>query len=102
MSTEVGAALFRAVEDAGVTPDYGSLPDRYRDLADRLVEGYAADALFNGLDYDRGAEREQVETYAAGIEPPGPDDRLPAWRETHLDPETVRERSATAIGERRP
>jgi len=101
MSAEVGAALFRAVEDVGLSPDYGALPDRYRRAADRLIDGYAADARFNGLDYDSAGEREQVGTYAAGIEPPGRDDRLPAWRETDLEPATVRERSTAAVEDAR-
>jgi glucosyl-3-phosphoglycerate synthase len=97
MCTEVGAALFRALEDNGVVPDYEGLPERYRERAYRLVDQYAADALFNGLDFDRAAEREQVDTYVDGIRTPGPDERLPAWRDVDLDPGAVRERSAAAI-----
>ncbi|MFB6297043.1 MAG: glycosyl transferase family 2 [Salinirussus sp.] len=99
MCREVGAALFRAVEDAGVTLDYETLPDRYRERAHRLIEAYAADAGFNDLDYDRGSERSQVETYAGGIAPPGEDRRLPAWREAPIDPAELRERSAAAVAD---
>ncbi len=92
MAEEVAAALLRVVEEGGVDPDYGRLPARYRAAADRLVDGYAADAAFNGLAYDAGAERDQVETYAAAVAPPGdrPDDRLPRWADAPLDPEAVR------------
>ena len=98
MADQVGEALFRALADAGVDPDYETLPDRYHDAGEQLVAQYAADAAFNGLEYDREAEREQVAAYASGIRPPGPDTRLPAWAETSLTPAAVVEitREATA------
>jgi len=99
MCTEVGAALFQALADNGVEPEYERLRERYREHAYRLVDQYAADAGFNGLDYDPAAEREQVDTYVAGIREPGRDDRLPAWRSAPLDPGVVRDRSAAAIAE---
>jgi len=89
MSEGVGAALLRAVEAHGVAPDYATLPDRYREAGAGLVEQYAADAAFNGLDYDPAVEREQVDTYAGAIRPPGEDRRLPRWRDADLDPEDV-------------
>ncbi|MEF8906331.1 MAG: glycosyl transferase family 2 [Haloarculaceae archaeon] len=101
MCTEVGAALFRALADNGVEPDYGTLRERYREHAYRLVDQYAADAEFNGLDYDPAEEREQVDTYVAGVQAPAGDDRLPAWRDAPLDPATVREQSAAAVAEER-
>jgi len=89
MSREVGAAILRVVEGAGVDPDYERLPEAYREAAGRLVDQYAADAGFNGLDYDRAEEREQVDLYAEAVRPPDEDRRLPAWRETDLGPEEV-------------
>ncbi|WP_134670720.1 glycosyl transferase family 2 [Halorussus marinus] len=89
MSEGVGAALLRAVEAHGVAPDYETLPDRYREAGADLVEQYAADAGFNGLEYDPAVEREQVDTYAEAIRPPGADRRLPRWREADLAPEDV-------------
>jgi glucosyl-3-phosphoglycerate synthase len=89
MAEQVGAALLRTVEEAGVDPDYETLTERYIAAGERLVEQYAADAAFNGLAYDRAAEREQVEAYAAGIRRPGPDTRLPAWADVDLSPATV-------------
>ncbi|WP_276271447.1 glycosyl transferase family 2 [Haloarcula litorea] len=89
MAEQVGSALFRVVESGGVEPDYGTLPDACRAAGERLVEQYAADAAFNGLDYDPEREREQVDAYASGVRPPGPDTRLPAWAETDLDPLAV-------------
>ncbi|MFC7134134.1 MULTISPECIES: glycosyl transferase family 2 [Salinibaculum] len=99
MCREVGAALFQSLSDAGVSPDYGTLPDRYREHANRLVEQYATDAAFNGLEYDEAAEREQVDTYAAAVREPATDRRLPAWRETSLEAEAVRSLSAAAIAD---
>jgi glucosyl-3-phosphoglycerate synthase len=85
MSEEVGAALLRAVADGGVSPDYQALPEAYREAARRLVRQYAADAAFNGLEYDRANELEQVDRYADAVREPGPDRRLPAWEAAPLD-----------------
>jgi glucosyl-3-phosphoglycerate synthase len=89
MSESVGDALLRAVSDHGVDPDYDELPDRYRRAASSFVRGYGVDAAFNGLDYDRIDELDQVESYADAVSPPGSDNRLPAWRDAPLDPEAV-------------
>jgi glucosyl-3-phosphoglycerate synthase len=97
MSSEVTAALFRALADAGIEPDVDALRGDYRRTADRLVDQYAADAAFNDLQYDRAAEREQVRTYAEAIEPPGPDTRLPAWADAPVDPAAVRAASREAL-----
>lgn len=101
MAASVGATLFRVLEDHGVEPDYDSLPDRYRETARRLVDQYAADAAFNGLAYDPGGEREQVQAYAGGIAQPSGDDRLPPWRETPVEPGEIAELSAAAIEDAR-
>lgn len=90
MSEEVAAALFHAVEDNGVSPEYATLPDRYEAAAESLIHGYAADAAFNGLEYDRGDERTQVAEYASAVAPPGEDTRLPAWRDAPVAPSAVR------------
>ncbi|MEF8779326.1 MAG: glycosyl transferase family 2 [Haloferacaceae archaeon] len=89
MAEYVGAALFRALEDHGVEVEYAALGEAYRGAASELLEQYAADAAFNGLSYDRDAEREQSRRYASGIRPPGPDTRLPAWEDTELSPSAV-------------
>ncbi|WP_338741700.1 glycosyl transferase family 2 [Haloplanus salilacus] len=95
MCRHVSSALLRVVEEAGVDPDYGTLPDRYREAAETLVEGYELDTAFNGLSYDRADELEQAAAYADAIEPPGPDRRLPAWRNAPLSPALIAE-TATA------
>jgi glucosyl-3-phosphoglycerate synthase len=97
MSRQVGASLFRVVERHGVAPDYATLPDRYREIARRLVDQYAADARFNGLSYDRGAELDQVDAYAVAVEPPTGETELPAWSSVPLDPDDVVAASRTAL-----
>ncbi len=89
MSREVTAAVLRAVEENGGEPTYETLPDRYRRAAERLVDAYALDSAFNGLEYDEAGEREQIDMYADAIEPPGPDTRLPAWENASIDPGAV-------------
>jgi glucosyl-3-phosphoglycerate synthase len=91
MSRGVGRALFTAVEEHGVTPDYDSLPDRYRETARRFVRAYGTDAAFNGLGYPTDEERSQVEQYVDAVAPPTRDDRLPAWADAPIAPRDVRE-----------
>jgi glucosyl-3-phosphoglycerate synthase len=97
MSTHVASALAQALSDAGIEPEFETLPEAYRETAERFVEGYAADAAFNGLDYDREAERAQVDTYAEAITPPETDSRLPAWADTDLSPAEVTAASERAL-----
>ena len=97
MAGEVGRTLFTVLEAHGISPDYGRLPERYAAVGRRLVEQYAADAAFNGLDHDAEAERAQVERYAATITPHSGDSRLPAWCETSVDPGQIADRSAEAL-----
>jgi len=90
MSRYVTDATLRAVADNGVDPEFETLPDRYREAARSLVDAYRVDAEFNGLDFDRDDERDQVETYAEAMTPLSTEDtRLPPWSETALDPEAV-------------
>jgi glucosyl-3-phosphoglycerate synthase len=97
MADQVADALFRALADTEVAVDYGTLRERYRETARRYVDGYALDAAFNGLDYDRSDEREQVDVYAEAIGPPGTDERLPAWAETDLSAREVRAAAREAL-----
>lgn len=99
MSNAVGGALLRGVEEAGVDPDYETLPTRYRETAERLIRSYAADAAFNDLTYDPSEERDQVASYASAIGPPGSDDRLPAWANAPLDPGRIREAAAADVAD---
>src|SRR6056297_1024532 len=97
MSSAVGDALFRVVSEHGVEPDYASLPERYRSVAARFVDQYAADAAYNGLDYDRRDELDQVAAYSETVGEPGVDSRLPAWADTSLSPEAVAEAAAADL-----
>ncbi len=101
MAGNVGSTLFRLLEERGIEPDYKTLPRRYQQTADRLVEQYAADAAFNGLTYDPAGEREQITAYAASIAPSTRDTRLPAWRDIELEPDEIAALSAAAIDETR-
>jgi glucosyl-3-phosphoglycerate synthase len=89
MSQHVASALFRVVVEHGVDPAYESLRDRYRETARSLVRSYELDAGFNGLAYDRADELDQIETYAAAIEPPDADRRLPAWIDAPVSPDRI-------------
>ena len=91
MSREVGRAIARVLETNGLEPDYASLRERYLTVGTRLLEQYAADAAFNGLAHDVDTERGQLERYAEAIAPPGPDRRLPAWRDVDLTAAGIRE-----------
>ncbi|WP_440769451.1 glycosyl transferase family 2 [Natronorubrum sp. DTA28] len=91
MSREVAAELLRVLEERGVDPNYETLGERYLAAGDRLVQQYGADAAFNGLSYDAANERDQLARYANSIAPPGPDRRLPRWRDAPFEPNEVLE-----------
>jgi glucosyl-3-phosphoglycerate synthase len=94
MSAPVGEAILRAVLDHGVEPEYDDLPARYGRTAETMIRQYATDAAFNGLDYDEGEERRQIEAYASSLVEPGPDDRLPAWADAPVSPGEVLDAAA--------
>lgn len=100
MSTEVGSALFHALRDNAVQPEYEPLREAYREAANTVISQYADDAAFNGLDYASEAERTQIEEYAEAVQPPGEDTRLPAWEDVPIDPITVREAARADLEER--
>lgn len=93
MCEEVAWALFRVVEDHDVVPDYPELRSTYETNAASLVRQYAADAAFNGLEYDPSAELEQTDAYADAIRGSANDDRLPPWRAVDLTPADLVEAS---------
>ncbi|WP_435345391.1 glycosyl transferase family 2 [Haloarchaeobius sp. HRN-SO-5] len=96
MAGQVGRALFNALADHGVDPSFDTLAGRYRETAEMLVRQYAADARFNGLDYEVADERGQVDTYAAAVREPTEDSRLPAWTEVSVSPGAVADAAADA------
>jgi len=97
MAEHVAAALFRVLEDRGVAIDYDAVGERYREVGTAMVDQYAADAAFNGLAFDRTAEREQVRTYADAISAPGADRRLPAWADAPLSADDVVDAAERAL-----
>ena len=97
MAEQVAGALLRAVEENGGDPEYGRLQESYRETAERLVDDYALDAAFNGLAYDRGGEREQVDAYAAAVARPDADTRLPAWTDAAVTPQEVSDAAAADL-----
>ena len=99
MSRAVGEATLRAAEEGGVSVDYDGLADRYREAAEAMITGYETDAAFNGLDYDREDERSQAATYADALGKPGPDTRLPAWRDAPITPGAVAEAAGADLAE---
>ncbi len=104
MSDGVGDALLRVCENHGIAPKYDTLPARYRDIATEFVQQYAADAEFNGLEYDPVAERAQVETYADAITPPERTGRtgvLPAWDDVTISPSAVLNAARPKLSEQR-
>ncbi len=98
MSRAVVGTLLNVIEAGGVTIEYDTLQSRYLAAADRLVDQYHADAIFNGLTYDPVAERAQIERYATALTPPGPDRRLPPWTDTGLEPATILEAATVDAG----
>ena len=100
MSRSVGDTLLRSVVDHGVDVDFDTLEERYRATAAELVDQYELDAAFNGFDFDREHERDQVSQYAEAVAAPtGPDDRLPAWEHAPLDPDAVADAAAADVEE---
>jgi len=97
MSSAVGDALFRVLEDHGVDPDYDTVADRYRTVAREFVDQYAVDAAYNGLSYDKSDEIDQVDAYSETVGPPGVDSRLPAWCKAPIDPQVVAEAAAADL-----
>lgn len=101
MAEEVGAAVFHTLETNDVSIEYETLPDRYRHTAARHVSAYEIDAAFNGLEFDRASELEQVETYAEEIAPPIPESLLPAWQDAPIDPDEVVDAATEGLDEAR-
>ncbi|XVH30653.1 glycosyl transferase family 2 [Haloferacaceae archaeon DSL9] len=97
MSRAVAGALFGVLEEHGVVPSFRDLPDRYEAVAAEFVRRYGLDAGYNGLDYDRAAELEQVDRYAAAIEEPADLRRLPAWEASPVSPGAVADAAAADL-----
>ncbi|MCC6366758.1 MAG: glycosyl transferase [Bryobacterales bacterium] len=70
MSCDVAKSLFRTLAGEGVVlgPDhFRTLQVRYVRLAEDTINRYYADAMLNGLDFDRHAEELAVATFAVSL-----------------------------------
>lgn len=70
MSVDIAKTLFRTLAAEGVELSSGTfrtLQAQYVRAAEDLITRYNADALVNGLTYDRHAEEEAVDAFARGL-----------------------------------
>jgi glucosyl-3-phosphoglycerate synthase len=70
MSREVAKSLFRTLASEGVTLSqdaFRTLCVRYIRLAEDTMHRYYADAMLNGLEFDRHAEELAVATFANSL-----------------------------------
>jgi glucosyl-3-phosphoglycerate synthase len=87
MTIDVGKALLRAAAAEGVALSGDSLRDlelQYRRCAEEMIDRYEADALLNGLLFDRHEEESMVEVFAESLRDAaqglrGEDAPLPGW-----------------------
>lgn len=93
----VVAALERIVDRRADSAVSFPSPDDYHAEASAMLDRYRRDARFNGLTYDREAERRQVDRYAAAVADPERTPWLPPWSDASLDPMTVLDASEAAL-----
>jgi glucosyl-3-phosphoglycerate synthase len=70
MTCDIAQSLFRTLAGEGVvfsTDQFRTLEARYVRLAEDTIERYYADAMLNGLAYNRHAEELAVATFAHGL-----------------------------------
>lgn len=91
MAEAVTNALTASFDRAGIQFGPSELRETYLTVAREHIDGFEADAAFNGLEFDRDHEHEQVEHYADRIGQPPVDLRLPSFAESGLDADTILE-----------
>ncbi len=89
MAAAVTRSLLLGLTDRGHQIEVECLQDRYLQTANEYIEQFAADAAFNGLEYDESNERAQVARYAESITAPLRDDRLTTFRKSGLCAECI-------------
>lgn len=71
MTKDVAKAMFRALGKEGVLLNAdllaNTLPLRYQQMAESMVTRYRADAVINGLEYNRHVEESSIEVFAASL-----------------------------------
>lgn len=90
MSTDIAKSLFRTLGGEGVVftkEHFRTLQIRYVRIAEDMIARYYADAILNGLNFDRDAEEHTVHVFAqslrdaaeAYIEDPLATSLIPNW-----------------------
>lgn len=70
MASDIAKSLFRTLAGEGVVfnqDDFRTLQVRYVRMAEDTINRYYADAMLNGLDYDRHSEELAVATFAKSL-----------------------------------
>lgn len=71
MSKDIAKAMFRALGKEGVLLSgdllSNTLPLRYQQMAEAMVSRYRADAIINGLEYNRHIEESSIEVFAESL-----------------------------------
>ena len=71
MTKDIAKAMFRALGKEGVLLGHdllsNTLPLRYQQMAESMVARYRADAVMNGLEYDRHIEEASIEVFAHSL-----------------------------------
>ena len=91
MATAVADTFYTGVVEQSSELDKQVLEEQYRSVALEMLEGYALDAAFNGLTFDRVSETRQIDAYANAIVNASITDRLPAFDSTGLDAQSLLE-----------
>ena len=95
--TALAEDVIRTVLNAAEQTDTGlsieHLRRAYPPIAERYRHQFELDATFNGLEYDRRSERQQIDLYSDLISLPSEDPRLPSIDDRPFTPETVRQAS---------
>jgi glucosyl-3-phosphoglycerate synthase len=71
MTKDIAKAMFRALGKEGVLLGSdllsNTLPLRYQQMAESMVTRYRADAMINGLEYNRHVEESSIEVFAESL-----------------------------------
>jgi glucosyl-3-phosphoglycerate synthase len=71
MTKDIAKAMFRALGREGVPLNgdllLNTLPLRYQQMAESMVVRYRADAMMNGLEYNRHIEESSIEVFAQSL-----------------------------------
>lgn len=71
MTKDIAKAMFRALAKEGVLLSgdllCNTLPLRYQQMAEAMVARYRADAMINGLEYNRHIEEASIEVFAESL-----------------------------------